>query len=106
MSSLYHINVHWPSKLPTEFHNISVVPSKHARDRALEKGIQLPCSVSGRAFECEYINGQLTKLALRCKYSETHDLCVVISAKGLLITAWLNHVRDIHNTLDRSKYAR
>lgn len=104
--NLYHVEVQWPRSIPTTFDNVPVVPSKHARDRAVEKGIELPHAVSGKAFECEYINGRLTKLALRCRYNSTHDLCVVLSSGGLLITAWLNSKQDIHRTLDRSKYTK
>lgn len=102
---LHHIDVNWPTNIPREFTNVTAMPTRHALERSREKNIQLSARYTGTAFECEVVNGKLVKIALRCKYSNTHDLCVVISPRGLLITCWLNAVDDNHRTLNRSKYS-
>lgn len=103
--SLYHAEINWPKKIPIKWEGIPVTLSYHALDRCNEKNIRIPNKLTGDAFEVELTNGRINKLALRCNYSDTHDLCVVISSTGLVITCWLNHKLDKHGTLDRSKYA-
>lgn len=101
---LYHVDVQWPAGIPVTVSNLPIEPTRHALDRAVTKGINLPLVATGSAFEVEIIGGRVTKLAVRCPYSSTHDLCLVISREGALITCWLNHKQDTHRTLDTSKY--
>ena len=75
------------------------------------------------AFEVELTNFEgvdprwlITKICLRTSYSPTQDVCLSIRAfrdfntkkfdtsKALIVTAWLNHKKDSHFTLDNSKY--
>ena len=58
----------------------------------------------------------VTKYCIRLPYSYSHDLVVVIrpqwdkvnqkydASKNMIVTAWINHNKDDHKTLDSSKY--
>jgi hypothetical protein len=101
---LYHVDINWPSFVPEYISDIIAMYSRHALQRASEKGINLPVHISGSLFECEVIDGRVVKVAVRTRYSNTHDLCTVIGSNGVIITVWLNRIDDNHGTLDRSKY--
>lgn len=102
---MYHIDLHWPSFVPKQLEGI-FIPTRHALDRAKEKGIELPKYIKGSCFEVGLIGDGIQKIAIRCRYSDTHDLCLVLSRDASLITCWLNHVSDTHRTLDTSKYMK
>ncbi len=101
---LYHSEVYMPTNLPTKLTNVRITASRHATEQATTKGIELPDVVTGTLFELAVDRGKLIKVGIRCRYSDTHDLCVIISSAGVLITAWLNSVNDTHKTLDTTKY--
>jgi hypothetical protein len=46
----------------------------------------------------------ITKFVVRIPYDRDRDISVSIRGNKI-ITAWLNHVDDIHHTLDLSKYS-
>ena len=109
---LYHINIAWPMNVPqtvTREHGIACTPTRHALERSLEKGFRCPRVIpcGAQAFEVEMLNPtKLKKIAFRWSYSSSHDICVVVSSDGRIITCWLNNKNDVHSTLDRAKYCR
>jgi hypothetical protein len=82
----------------------------HARQQARLKNIAaLPSQVEVDAenlVELETLpTGKPVKAVFRVPYSSSHDLCMaVLLNDGVVKTVWLNSVRDLHGTLDRTKY--
>ena len=54
--------------------------------------------------EDEFGKFLVKKYCVRTNLNKQNDISIVLSNKGRIITAWINDVRDIHYTLDRSKY--
>lgn len=55
-------------------------------------------------FEIGVENGEVIKYAVRVHLTEDTDISIVHDKFGVVRTAWLNRVDDIHKTLDTSKY--
>lgn len=47
--------------------------------------------------------GEVVKAVLRTRYNEKDDISIVF-CKDCVITVWLNHHNDRHNTLDKRRY--
>ena len=59
-------------------------------------------------FEIETQFDKITKFCIRIKFDD-RDLCIAITicSNGLLVkTIWRNDVKDLHNSLDYSKYEK
>ena len=60
-----------------------------------------------RPFEVEVDTGwyipRITKWVVRVPYNETLDISIAVRDYKV-VTAWVNHNKDIHTTLDLSKY--
>lgn len=110
--TLYHPKIGFPSSFRRPVGTFRTLPSRHARERAAENGFNIPTTINLNDFsivEIEMINGRLVKIVVRGEYDEYDDICMAIMPKGGIMfvkTAWLNHWRDNHKTLDRSRYGR
>ena len=104
---LYHKDVYLPAQLPCFVALLTY--SKHARDKAYERGITLPDVLDTRKaelIELEVHGGRHVKGLWRMPYNDTHDLCLAVGLQGCVVrTAYLNERFDSHRTLDRSRYA-
>jgi hypothetical protein len=100
----YHREIYWPFNASTV--SMTVTASRHASQRAEQKGFTLPDWIMGDVFEASIEGNKMVKCGIRIEYSNTHDLCLVVSNTGMIITAWLNSKSDKHNTLDASKYVQ
>lgn len=47
---------------------------------------------------------QVKKVAARDSYDDEHDITVVITYDGKIVTVWLNKKTDTHSTLQKSRY--
>jgi hypothetical protein len=91
---------------------ISLTYSNHAieaaRDDRYGPVAQLPsCLEFHRAdlIELEVVNGKPVKGVFRQSLDDVRDLVIVILfARNLVKTVWINQRNDRHLTLDRSKY--
>jgi len=87
----------------------AVVYTKHAKERALTKGIQLPRSLHispGDIVELELIGCRATKLVVRQAMTERVDRVLVLVPNGegwTCVTVWTNKKTDTHATLDRAR---
>ena len=84
--------------------------SRHAQERAKEKGIDLfqttlySDNPGVEIFEIE--DTDVRKYALREPYNATFDLCMAVDETGFVRTVWLNRVTDKHCTLNKKLYDR
>jgi hypothetical protein len=80
--------------------------SRHALDRARERGLRLPRELgSSEVVEMTLANrGNILKLLVRIPYGSNHYLCLSLTPSGHIITCYLNRVGDEHATLDRTRY--
>lgn len=114
----YHSEVGFPKNL-----NIpKVIPlklSKHAQERFWDKyfkRLELPSQVdlsTVNVFEVEEYpakSGNIIKVVFRMPYDDEDDIVVVAftdkmqGQAGFVKTVWLNHKKDIHQTLNKWKY--
>jgi hypothetical protein len=93
--------------------------SPHALDRLVEKGIKATyediVSTIDNATIVEYkidynerINRCDDRVVLRANaiVNDTYNLNVVYSlSRGVVVTVWINHINDFHDTLDWSIYS-
>lgn len=85
--------------------------TKHARERVRTKGVRFDESVlieAGHVVEMELaFNGSLvTKLVVRQPQSPDWDRVLVLVPNGegwTVVTCWLNHRKDTHKTLNKSR---
>lgn len=59
--------------------------------------------------EVSIFNGEIQKVVYRTPHNEYFDLILVFMPRedkvGFVKTCWLNHKKDDHSTLDKSKYS-
>lgn len=62
--------------------------------------------------EASFFDGEILKVVVRVPHDENFDLVIVFMPKhrgcgdtGFVKTCWLNHKKDDHSTLDKSKYS-
>lgn len=87
---------------------ISLVPSKHAAERAKAKGVLLPdyLKVGGNVVELETEGGRLSKLVLRIRGGSADSIYVVVplpTKQWLIVTCWTNASDDNHATLNKER---
>lgn len=85
--------------------------SRHTALKAQERGLPLPAAmvIESNVIEAELDDvGDVLKLVVRLRWTESDDLCVVVREQPfgswLVVTMWSNSRTDMHTTLDRSKY--
>ena len=87
----------------------SVTYTRHAKDRALTKGVTLSKSIyisAGDVVELELDGRRLTKLVVRQSMDAHLDRVLVLVPNGegwTCVTAWTNKKTDTHATLDRAR---
>ena len=54
-------------------------------------------------FEVEVENDKVVKCVIRLRCDDDRDVSIVVR-EGFIVTVWLNHVDDLHVSLDRNKY--
>ena len=88
----------------------SLVFTKHASERAVEKAILAPQSIeiaAGEVVEAELEGSRITKLVVRRAMDGTRDLVLVLVPKDagtwMVVTCWLNSNQDTHKTLRKDR---
>ena len=56
-------------------------------------------------FEVEVENDKVVKCVIRVRYDDERDISIVVR-DGFIVTMWVNSNKDLHVSLDRSKYER
>ena len=54
-------------------------------------------------FEVEVENDKVVKCVIRVRYDDERDISIVVR-DGFIVTMWVNSNKDLHVSLDRSKY--
>lgn len=85
--------------------------TRHAAERAQEKGIALPTRIpvqKARVVEVTQLPcGEVYKFLIRfCSGDGCNDICMSLNPHGRVPTVWLNQKGDRHRTLNRSRYRR
>lgn len=87
----------------------SVTYTRHARERAKDKGVTLHGSIhvsAGQLVEAELSYGRLTKAVVRQSMKAGIDRVLVLVPNGdgwTCVTVWTNRSDDTHKTLNRSR---
>lgn len=88
----------------------SLVFTKHASERAIEKQVLAPRSIeiqAGEVVEAELEGSRITKLVVRRAMNKEQDLVLVLVPKDketwMVVTCWLNHKDDTHKTLKKGR---
>jgi hypothetical protein len=88
----------------------SLVFTRHASERAVEKAILAPRSIeiqAGEVVEAELLNNKITKLVVRRAMTQDKDLVLVLIPKDrdtwTVVTCWLNDKTDTHRTLKKGR---
>lgn len=98
----YHRDVYFP--FPSQIDVVGPLRwSRHALERAMEKGIVHPTLGLMDLIEVTVESGRPVKVLVRGNYSETEDVVLVLIGQYVK-TAWKNRIADKHRTLDRSRY--
>lgn len=108
----FHTRVGIPDsvELPTGIFTLD--PTQHARKEAATDKYQ-PFEIPKTVYVTEDSifevttdrRGNVEKFGAELPYSEEYKLaCIIDPDDGTLITTWLNHVGDNHETLDESEY--
>jgi len=115
MRKLYHIDLGLPNGLEENLKKIGIVPLEykyHALKAANDDRygrIELPETIDcskAKPIEVEVIDNKVNKVVWRTRYDSEYDLIIVMLMDCTVKTVWLNSVRDLHKTLDASKYDR
>lgn len=121
----YHIDINFPSehteKLKSfvkKINSQSFKYSKHCIDRlyqnllSSEKVSKSLSFLKNLSFEYEHIfeyyieGGEIVKACFRLSYSSYNDIIIVLSQDKVIITVYLNDVKDEHITLNRELYVK
>ena len=108
---IFHKQLGFPSYFRAPEGRYVLIPSRHASDRAREKNIFIPEKIDMHLFDVIEVvmNGtKITRMVIRGEYDDYDDICLVVAPRGnalFVVTVWLNHWRDGHGTLDRSRYS-
>ena len=105
---LYHKDVFFPEFDLTDFWNgvTELKTTYHFRDRQQFKKIPLldiETIRSGEIFEVGIEFDEVLKVCYRV-HTPKIDYIYVIRKGGVLVTAWVQNPKDLHSTLDESKY--
>lgn len=111
---LYHADIRLPDGFRLPSRQVELEWSKHALRAARDDryGLIDPYPVLDlsycRTIEVEMDGRKVTKLVLRAKWDNDHDIVYVVIPNArnpwFVKTVWMNHRDDTHRTLDRSKY--
>lgn len=89
---------------------ISLEYSRHALDRAYDKGVTVEGSMfvpKGAVVEIEMISSKITKAVVRMPQSVEVDRVFVLvplsRSHWKVVTVWLNAVSDTHQTLNKER---
>lgn len=86
-----------------------IVYTKHAKDRALAKGVTLSKSMhisAGDVVELEIVGGRASKIVVRQSMGADKDRVMVLVPNGdgwTCVTVWTNHKSDNHATLNLAR---
>lgn len=112
---LYHVDVFMPElSMPKGKYNLEY--TAHAQRAAQSDrygSIELPYILNTSSYEVIEVetdsNRRVIKIVYRRVATRTHDMCIVCvpenDTKMVVKTVWLNHYKDKHKTLDKTKYA-
>lgn len=119
---LFHTDVYLPERIKLKTGQVirlqdpnlqgRLKPSQHAR-RAAESDryglIEIPMYFDARyakliEIEVDPYSSKVTKRVFRQRYNAEYDLVLVVTADWVIKTVWLNSSKDLHKTLDASKY--
>ena len=113
-TKLYHSELGIPPDAKTQHGSFLLTYSQHALQEAQNDRygngniINLPKYLDtsqAQVIEVEMTGNKTTKVLYRIPYDEDHDLVMaVIPDRGFVKTVWLNENKDLHKTLDHSKY--
>jgi hypothetical protein len=112
-TNLYHFELGIPKSARTKIGNIPLRYSAHALNAAQDDRngqIALPVRLNtndAQVIEVEMRGSETLKVVYRVPYNKDFDLVlVVIPYNGMTKTVWLNSKKDLHRTLDKSRYAQ
>jgi len=84
--------------------------TKHASERAIEKGVMVPRTLEikeGEVVEAETEAGRISKLVVRRALDSRNDFVLVLvprdSDTWTVVTCWLNRKEDTHKTLNKKR---
>lgn len=104
------LNIQTHPELKTlSFSGRPVTYTRHAKERALGKGVTLSKSIyisAGDIVELELDGRRLTKLVVRQAMNASVDRVMVLVPNGdgwTCVTVWTNHKNDTHATLNRAR---
>jgi hypothetical protein len=117
MNGLYHFQLGIPASVLNSLHGKTfenLIYSNHARNACVTDRYgyitKPPFSVSldrSNIVEVEVSNGAVSKVVSRLPYDKSFDIIVVLVPHQRVVkTVWLNSKKDLHYTLDASKYSR
>lgn len=115
--TLYHVDTGFPAGVQPPSGGFTLQYTRHAQTEAHNDKygqFVLPSYLvldGSETFELEVTNGVPSKAAIRVRYDEWYDLCLVIvpgSIVGtvLVVTCWLNEWWDTHETLKVGRYVK
>lgn len=106
---LYHYEIGFPAFFTGLNYKGIVRPSHHAIQQALLRATPIPRWIDvseWQLIELEFNGTEIVKVVLRRKWSDDYDWCIAIAWRDKVVkTIWLNHCKDRHITLNRSKYS-
>lgn len=120
MTKLYHRNVYWKPQFDAQ--SLTIIKSVERLSNHLWEHIDMHNKPrynidvaklfliiksidesNCHPFEVEVENGVVTKCVIRVKYDDRNDISIV-ARDGFVQTCWINDNKDLHCTLDKSKY--
>lgn len=109
---IFHKELGFPSYFRAPEGRYTLLPSRHAAERSQTKDIVIPDWIDMSTFDVIEVvmrGREIVRMVIRGEYDDYDDICLVVAPKGnafFVVTVWLNHWQDIHETLDESKYGR
>ena len=120
MKKLYHRNVYWKPQFDAQ--SLTIIKSVERLSNHLWEHIDMHNKPkynidvaklfliiksidesNCHPFEVEVENGVVTKCVIRVKYDDRNDISIV-ARDGFIQTCWINDNKDLHVTLNKSKY--
>ncbi len=108
---VYNVAIN-PELAEMSFGTLRLLPTAHAKQRAWEKGVDLPLIMvvgKGSIVELEALGKTVKKLVVRFQTEGTHDNVYVLYHQfgnlWSILTVWQNHRDDCHSTLKMAKRA-
>ena len=120
MKKLYHRNVYWKPQFDAQ--SLTIIKSVERLSNHLWEHIDMHNKPrynidvaklfliiksidesNCHPFEVEVESGVVTKCVIRVKYDDRNDISIV-ARDGFVQTCWINDNKDLHATLNKSKY--